>query len=341
MLKSISEAKESVDLEEFILEQGDIGEEFLSLLEKRCNEGIKIRLLLDWWGCKKFARSERCAELIAKGLDIRFFRPPEWNWLTSSPRLLPRDHRKILIIDKQTSYIGGVCIYDDITNWRDTMLELTEPLTQQLNHIFENTWDKTDPNKDESQIKAHPNFETVENFSVFANAPDSSEHHFTDLLIDTIYNSNESVRLVTPYFTPGKRLLPALHDALNRGVKVEILLSDYSKYAPYVVGKRICGELIQNGAYIYYYKPTMLHLKMMLIDDKWAAIGSCNLDGLSIHQNQEAMLVSHDAKFIDELQSHFDIDKSKSARFTLADWKARPITQKLTGLAFTPFKYHI
>lgn len=341
MLNACKKAKFSIDLEEFIFDPDEIGSKFCKVLKKKAIEGIKVRLLLDWWGCRKLAKSSIIKEITHENIEINFFRPPQLNWVKSSPRIFPRDHRKILIIDKEISFIGGVCIYDNIKSWRDTMVEISNPLTSQLLHIFDATWNKVKDEVDESEVKAHPDFETDKDFSVYANAPDSNEHNFTNILIKQIKNSKLNIKLATPYFTPGKIILPILLEALERGIKVEILLSNYSKYAPFVVGKKICGKLIKNGAKIYYYEPSMLHLKMMIIDDKWSAIGSFNLDGLSINHNQEAMLVSTQKDFTSELLEHFEKDKSNSLRFSYANWQARPISQKIFGAIMSPVKKYL
>lgn len=341
MLGACEKAAFSIDLEEFILAPDSIGHQLLNVLMKRAEDGIRVRLLLDWWGCRKLAKSEKRKQLEQAGVEIRFFRPPEWNWLTSSPRFFPRDHRKILIIDKETTFAGGVCFYDAIKDWRDTMVEISSPLTEQFLHIFNATWQKVEKHVDESTVEAHPDFETIREFSVYANAPDSGEKHFTEALLEHVAQAKHNLKLAAPYFTPGNTFLPALLDALERKVTVEILLSNYSKYAPYVVGKRICGKLLEHGAQIYYYEPTMLHLKMMTIDDGWSAIGSCNLDGLSLHHNQEAMLVSTDRGLTNELVKHFEKDKLGSVRFSYTDWQARPLSQKLSGAILAPVKHYL
>ena len=119
--------------------------------------------------------------------------------------------------------------------------------------------------------------------------------------LNQIRKATRSIQLATPYFSPSDTLVELLKAATKRGVKVEILLSEYSSYPTYVTGKKIAGELIRSAIHIYYYQPTMLHLKMMVIDEDWAAIGSCNLDGLSLYKNQEAMIVATNKDFVSTL----------------------------------------
>lgn len=339
MLAACESGQSTIDFEEFIFDPDEIGHRFLNLLKSKSANGVRVRLLLDWWGCAKLRQAKSTlSELKKAGIEVRFFNPLSWHWLARLS-LFPRDHRKLLIVDGDVAFAGGVCVYDEIKGWRDTMVEVSDSLIHQLSHIFERTWSRTESDAQDTNI--HPKFETHPTISVMANAPDADERYFTEELISQIEKAKHSIKLETPYFTPGPLLMPALRDALARDVKVQIILSNYSKYQPYVVGKYICGELIERGAEIYYYEPVMLHLKMMIVDDDWSAIGSCNLDGLSIHQNQEAMLVSNDRYFSEELISHFDEDLKNAVRFTHEDWRSRPLSEKLAGYALFPFRRYL
>ena len=340
MLSACERATKSIHLEEYVLDPDTIGTRFCEVLKRQAFAGVKVHLLLDWWGCREFKASHLCRQLGDAGVSIRFFRAPSWRWIAQSPRFFPRDHRKILILDEDEAFIGGVCLYDKVKNWRDTMVQLSGGgIAKQLLHVFHQTWHKT--SNEDSLHKAHPDFETDAHFSIYANAPDSDENQFSGWLIEHIEQAKQSIKLSTPYFTPGHQLMSAFLAALGRGVNIEIILSHYSKFAPYSYGKHCLGELIKAGAAIYYYQPIMLHLKMMLVDEQNAAIGSCNLDGLSLYRNQEVMLTSCDEAFTRELSSHFETDKTASARFSYADWESRPLHQKIAGYALQPFTMYL
>jgi cardiolipin synthase len=339
MLSACSHAQVSIDMEEYVFQPDEIGEKFISVFEERAKAGVKVRLLLDWWGCKRLKKHKIMQRIRNAGIEVRFFRPPSWNWLISQPRFLPRDHRKIFILDKKTAYAGGVCINDHYKKWRDTMVEVSGSLTDQLSHIFEQTWLKCIA--DEKKIKAHPNFTELDEFSVYANAPDSDEHYYTELLKDQLSQAEKSIKLVTPYFTPSEEFMTLLKEALKRKVSVELLLSKYSKYSTYVVGKKLCGELIKIGATVRYYEPVMLHLKTMIIDQSWCAIGSCNLDGLSIHHNQEIMIASTNADFVKELRKHYDKDIEHAVRLQYSDWQSRPYSEKIMGSLLSPTRHYL
>lgn len=337
MLDACAKAKMSIDLEQYIIQPDDIGTKFVNILCRKAKEDVKIRLLLDWWGSRAFLKSELCEHLKAEGVKVQVFRSPRWMWILSGPRFFPRDHRKLLIIDNDVSFLGGVCIYDTISTWRDTMVEMHDGLTKQLAFIFHSTWCKAEG----KAIDAHPDFETDEFFSIYANNPEKNHNHFTENLLEKIGSAQDSVKLTTPYFSPTQPLLRSLGKVLARGVKLQILLSNQSNHVSYVVGKKIAGELIQQGAEIYYYEPVMLHLKMMIVDKSWTAIGSCNLDGLSLHQNLEAMLTATDDSCIHTLLEHFEEDKSKSKRFSYENWRTRPLSEKLMGNLYYPMRRYM
>ncbi len=339
MIAECEAAKSSIYIEEYILDPDSIGNRFIEVLIRRAKEGLDVRLLLDWWGCKSLRKSDAPQALKDAGVQLCYFNAPGWNWL-GRLEIFPRDHRKILMVDGRSAFVGGVCIYEKIHDWRDSMLRVEGAILAQLEFIFEQSWEKAN-SMVAHQVKAHPDFETDDKLSIYANAPDSGEHQFIEKLLAKIESATQSIQMTTPYFTPDKRLRKALLAAAARGVTVEILLSDYSKYAPYVVGKYCAGQLVKGGVKVYYYQPSMLHLKMMVIDENWAAIGSCNLDGLSLHHNHEVMLVATDEAVVKTLTAHFAEDKHCSRAFRLDDWRRRPLIERICGYGFYPLQSYL
>lgn len=340
MLRACANAKRCIELEEYILDPDEIGTRFVELLCKRAREGVQVKLLLDWWGCKTLAFSPLHKQLKKAGVDVQYYRPPRLHWLWKRGGFFPRDHRKILIIDKHHAFIGGICLYDRVQYWRDTMVEVNGRITSQIRHIFWQTWHNA--SGEVVHKKSAPlHFDEEEEFSICANAPDTHDNSFSQWLIDEIRNAEREVCLTTPYFTPHAELLEALQEAIARGVRVEIICSNYSKYAPLVVGKRISKELHEMGAHIYYYQPSMLHLKQVLIDGKKGAIGSCNLDGLSIYHNQEIMLLTRNEQMLSELRKHYQNDLQDSVRYTRKSWQNVSWKDKLSGYMLRPVSYYL
>jgi cardiolipin synthase len=340
MLESCQQAEQSIYIEEYALEPDQIGNRFIDLLIEKAQQGLKVRLMLDWWGCRPLTRSKRFKEMCDAGIKIRLFREPSWQWIYRRPRFFPRDHRKIMVIDEKISFIGGVCIYDAITQWRDTMVKIYDQgITNQLLCVFKSMWAKVEG--DETAVTAHPTFETNHAFSIYANAPESGEYMISDWLVSQIRCATRCIKLTTPYFVPSKRVMEALVEALDRGVDVEILLSRPVRFPVYVLGKHMCGKLIRHGAKVFYYNPGMIHVKMMSFDDEIGAIGSCNMDGLSIQQNEEVMLIAKDRAFVKEMLANYANDRAQSDRYELVDWNNRPFHQALVGYLCLPFKRYL
>ena len=338
MLEACKGAEKSIDLEEYIMLPGDIGDRFTNILADRARAGVKVRLLLDWWGCKDFYSSDLPKRLRAAGAEVAFYRPPSLASL-SPVRFFPRNHRKVLIVDKKTTFAGGVCIFDNIRDWRDSMVEFDGEVSDQLLTLFNSTWDFV--TRGIPVAENGVNFSTNRPYAVIANAPHTNNTNFTKLFREKLHKAHRRVRLSTPYFSPVGAVLKPLFDLLDRGIELELILSDYSKYAPYVVGKKLCGPLIERGAKVHYYQPSMLHLKQVIVDDSWCAIGSFSLDGLSMRQNEEVMITTGDAKFIAELQAQFEHDRARSKPFSLDDWRGRPWQEKASGTLLRPFRRYL
>lgn len=336
MLKSCEKAQSSIWIEQYVLEgKGKIGDRFLSLLTEKAKSGVEVKLLLDWWGSKEIYLSNWLMQARKTGVKIQFFRPPS-QWGLRLKDFFPRDHRKLLIVDSQTSYIGGVCIFDRITDWRDTMLRIEGETSKELSTLFSKMWEKVESH--ETDMHVHPHEEAVKEATIYTNAPDSHEHFFRDKLIDKLKKAQHDIRITTPYFTPGKLILPILEDALEQDINIELMLSSQSKYTTLLAARHIVGDLIKKGAHVYFYQPRMLHAKTILIDKNWAAVGSHNLDGLSLYRNHEVMLSTNHQPLIDDLHSHFDHDILNSRPYKLYDWENRSFQEKLLGRLFAYYR---
>lgn len=351
MLSRIDEASHSIYLEEFILLPDKIGMRFLNALYKKASEGVKVKVLLDWFGCKtpfwfdceKPLRNKHLKDFSHPNLEIIFYNEPNKNWFFGSSNFLPRDHRKLLIIDEKILFIGGVCIYDKITNWRDTMVEMTKShVVKTAVNLFNANYDGVLNHGSGAKIMHNRLDEYSDtDFKILAHCPNSNENQFFDYLKERIENAVHNIRLTTPYFSANGNVMKLLKAAAKRGIKVELILSKYSEYHIYVVGKHKIDELIKENIHIYYYNPSMMHLKMMIIDGKWGAIGSCNLDNLSLKHNEEIMLVSEDLEFCEALTQHFKEDRSQSSIYTMVKWLNRPLNEKIMGNLLFPMREYL
>ncbi len=340
MLNACEQATTSIHLEEYVLDPDRIGTRFIECFIRKAREGVSVKLLLDGWGSKDTSESSLLDKMKDANIDVNFYNPATVGKLLSG-NALPRDHRKLLLIDKTKAFIGGVCLYDNIREWRDTMIEIEGDTVDEIAELMHDTWLRAKGQEIPlKKVYHHDNVDDVVT-SIYAHTPTTDDKVFFHTLLQKINQAKHSVYITTPYFTPCNQLYPALQEAAKRGVEVKAILSDYSKYAPYVVGKYQAGDLIRDGVQIYYYKPCMYHLKMMIIDSKWAAIGSYNMDGLSKYHNEEVMLVTKNRKLINTLSQHLEIDLQHSQEFSLSDWKARPLIEKIAGYGLYPLRKYL
>jgi cardiolipin synthase len=341
MLKACEVAKHSIDVEEFVLLNDAVGHRFIECFKRKAQAGVKLRLLLDGYGSRELIDSDVMKSMQRLGIEVEFYRPPQWHKLWE---ILPRDHRKILIIDQKRAFIGGVCLYAPVRDWHDMMIEVQDAgLVTELNYMFDQSWKQQHKLAGLSEEEnSHPDFEMHNELSIYANTPETEDSYFSEELLERISQSVKSIRLVSPYFTPTDELKRSLAFASDRGVKVDIILSRKLDNAmPYYVASQDAGELLKQGMRIYYFQPSVIHLKTMIIDDEWAAIGSCNLDGLSIHHNREAMLVGSEQRFVSNMIREFNQVKKQSIRFSFEDWQARSLHHKLFGQALSPLRHYL
>ncbi len=336
MVAACENAKKSIKIEEFILSDDETGRRFTDIFSQKIKDGCSVKLILDGWGAREFLDTTLHQKLLTEGVEIEIYRPV--NWLKPH-EILPRDHRKILIVDDNEAYIGGVCLTNKVTSWFDTMVKTEGNLIPQIVHIFEKSWRQFSNSDDDTD--SHPHFETEDELSLFANSPDSNRQFFTEKLLEQLNACEQEISIVTPYFTPSKRLVDCLINKAQQGVKVEIILSQkLDKTSPYYVAKELAGTLLKSNIHVYYYQPQVIHLKAMLVDN-WAAIGSCNFDGLSIEHNREAMIAGIDKVFYEDVKKLLDNVKMDSKKIDLTDWKKRSFIEKVMGKLLFPFRSYL
>jgi cardiolipin synthase len=328
-------ARASIDIEQFIFGDDKIGKRFLELLGKKAAEGVKIRIMCDAVGSSDLLNSEISGTLAEKGISIVFFnRIQPWRIGNISSWFL-RDHRKILLIDRNVAHIGGVNIEDRMENWRDTNVRLMGPVVSEIQTGFDRMW--TTPTRHKfSQHK--PLFKAGEDFSFLLNSPQFRGRYIYHDLRRNIRNAKKYIYLTTPYFVPSILIFTSLIQAARRGVDVRILVPGSSdvQVARIAAGSYFLLAL-NAGIKIYCYdERTFLHTKTGIIDGAWGSIGSANIDNLSLLLNFEGNLISSDPLFIADLQRQFIDDLSVSQLLTKEKWINRPIILKILEIITWP-----
>ena len=344
MLEAIHAAKSSITFETYIYWSGEIGESFSEALAERARAGIPVSVIVDWVGSAKMDRAllDRMEEA---GVRVKRYRPLHWYNIR---RLNYRTHRKLLVVDGRIAFTGGVGIADlwegnaeDPDHWRDTHFRIEGPAVSQFQAAFNDNWIKT-TGELLNGTKYFPSLDTVgvldAHLFIASPAGGSESMHLMYLL--AIAASERSIDLAASYFVPDELVIQAFLAARERGVRVRILLpgpwSDAE--AVRIASKATWGPLLEAGVEIYEYQPTMLHTKLLIIDNELVSVGSTNFDPRSFRLNDEANLNVYDQEFATQMTNVFEQDLKPTVRYTYEVWRRRPLHEKLAEKFLRPIR---
>ena len=335
MLAAIRSAQKSITFETYIYWSGDIGREFADALAERALHGVKVHVLLDWVGSAK-VDEKFVDELTAAGVQIRKFHPPHWSHLG---RLNKRTHRKLLVVDGRNAHTGGVGIApqwtgnaQDPEHWRDTHFQVDGPVVAQMQAVFLDNWIKVT-----GDVLHGPDYFPVlapvgaAAAQMFSSSPSGGSESMQLMYLMAIAAASRSIDLAAAYFVPDDLSVRALVEAMQRGVKVRIVVpgEHIDSDAVRSASRATWGPLLAAGAVIAEYQPTMYHCKVMIVDDLLVSVGSTNFDNRSFRLNDEATLNVMDAGFAKQQRAVFEADLALSRRVSLVQWQDRPFTEKM------------
>lgn len=335
MLAAIRGAQKTITFETYIYWSGAIGDEFAQALADRARQGVQVHVLLDWVGSSKMEDS-LLTSMTQAGVQVRKFHPPHWSHLA---RLNNRTHRKLLIVDGREAFTGGVGVAQQWTgkaqdpeHWRDTHFRVEGPVVAQMQSVFIDNWIKVTGN-----VLLGPNYfptlppAGVSLAQMFSSSPQGGSESMQLMYLLAITSATHSIDLSASYFVPNPLSLAALVEAVQRGVRLRIVVpgphidSDTVRSA----SRATWGPLLQAGATIAEYQPTMFHCKVMVVDRLLVSVGSTNFDNRSFRLNDEATLNIYDAVFAAEQTAIFEADLALAHRVTHAQWLARPWKERL------------
>ncbi|CDX28488.1 Phospholipase D/Transphosphatidylase [Mesorhizobium sp. ORS 3359] len=336
MLQAIGAARSSIDMETYIYWSGSVGYQFATALAAKAREGVEVRVLVDWLGSLPF--DENLIHIMT-GAGVRFqrYRPVYWYTLD---RVNNRTHRKLLIVDGRVAFTGGVGIADnwlgDARNpkeWRDTHYRIEGPSVGAFQAAFAENWLETAGETLQGE-KFYPPPEPAGALSaqlVLSSQPNGSED-MQLMMLAAIAAAKDHLRIGMAYFVPDEIALQQILDARKRGVAVDVIVPNSLTDVPIVRkgSRHFWGELLEAGVRIYEFQPTMYHPKLLIVDDVWASFGSTNLDERSLRLNDEASLNVYGRDFAQTQIDLFNEDLKRSRQITLAEWQARPLTEKVT-----------
>ncbi len=339
MLAAIERAERRIHLETYILRADDVGREFLESLAERASDGVEVRVLYDAIG--SFGLDESALEsLRAAGGEAVAFNPllPLW------PRFAPRrrDHRKILVVDGEVAFMGGLNIGDEYMSglgglgrgeeWRDAHVRVEGPCVRDLEAVFLESWFRADGPAVQwhTVLEREPPRAGNVRCAVLADGPTYQRRRTRDLLIGALEGVRREVRLVTPYFAPGRRVREALADAGARGVRVSLLLAGRRTDHPSLVSatRAVLPGLLKCGVRVFEYDQGMMHAKLASFDTTWCAVGTSNLDRQSLEHSYEVNLIVEDTELTKRVADVFDGDLAKAREITLESLGRRSFLER-------------
>ncbi len=329
------DARQHIHLEFFIIQADPTGNRLLELLVKKAGEGVEVRLLFDAIGSRRMKGRLLKPLRKANGRCAAFL---PWSILRRRIQVNLRNHRKIAVIDGRIGFTGGANIGDEYLGkhawfgyWRDACLRLEGPAVAGLQQIFVEDWDFAcgETLKEE---KYFPSLDRVGDdvVQVLESGPDQELRSIRELFFGAISSAEERLWIATPYFVPDGGILDALRLAGHSGVDVRILLPFRPDHLlPFYAGRYYFGDMLRAGVKIYQYTKGMMHSKTILVDGKWASVGSANLDWRSLHLNFEATCVLHTPELIAELEQAYVNDLQESVQVELHAFAGRPFGSRL------------
>lgn len=338
MAQAIRTAQEYVHVEFYILQSDTSTDNFFRALEEVCARGVEVRVLLDHWANRGKPRyKQTIARLNAMGADWHLMLPVQpLKGKMQRPDL--RNHRKLLVVDGNIAFLGSQNITDSTYNlpknikrglhWVDLMVRLDGPVVLSVNAIFVADWySETDTVLEGIDI-AHANIGSGDlDCQVVPSGPGFEVENNLRLFLSLLYAAKKKIMIVSPYFVPDEALLLAVTAAVDRGVHVELFVSEEGDQAMVYHAQRSYYEvLLKAGVRIWMYrKPYILHTKTLTIDDEVAVIGSSNMDMRSFGLNLEVSMLVRGEEFVAEMREVEDKYHSLSRELTLEEWMQQPL----------------
>jgi len=344
MLAAIEGARHAIHLSSYIFDGNKAGAAFVAALSAAARRGVMVRVIVDAMG-ERYSRVTARSALAGSSVDIRHYLP-----LYKGPFINLRNHRKLLVVDGESAFTGGMNIRNnhcvgstEVTEAAsDLHFEVKGPVVADLQRIFLEDWYFVS-----GQLLDAPEY--FPNHGICGKAfvravsdgPDREFHKLEWIVMGALASAQRFVKIMTPYFIPDRPMVTALITAALRGVEVTLVLPQLNNL-PFVAwaSRASYWELIKNGVQIYEQPPPFAHTKLLLVDDVWSLIGSANLDTRSFRLNFELNLSVFDQELTGKLVRHFDGTLAVSRRISLREMDQRPLPVKLRDSAarlFSPY----
>jgi cardiolipin synthase len=331
MIDLVEQAKTSVALESYIFRSDDVGDRFAEALVAAVARGVNVRLLLDWIGARGTSR-KFIRHIRASGIEVSVFNPPGFRvWMG----LVPRDHRKLLVVDDSMGITGGVGVGREWmtgvlrlhrSRWRDTAVKICGPAASDMVQAFDHMWRRATGDERRGSHRflrrpargAHldPAMHTPALVGIIEGEP--LRLRVSRALQIQAISAQKSIWIATAYFIPSPSEIEALNGAARDGVDVRILVPSRNDH-PWVslLARRFYRRLLTNGVRIWEWQGEMMHAKSSVVDGRWVRVGSTDFNPLGVGINYELDAVIEDATLGQQAETMFLADLADSREVIL------------------------
>jgi cardiolipin synthase len=333
MLQAINGATRRISFETYIYDRGDMGNQFTAALEAAARRGVAVVIIVDAVGGASMER-DHIERLRRAGSQFHWFNPTKWY---SLEEVNYRTHRKILVVDGDLGFTGGAAVADhwkgnaqDESQWRDTQIRMRGPIVRLLEAAFYEDLIESDAMVT-PQLDDTPQTLNEEGASLLVrSSPTGGSSDLKRLYLMFIASARRTLDIETPYFVTDESTMWALEDAVQRGVRVRILVEgDITDAMPVKYASRNAYDhLLSLGMEIYEYQRTMMHAKVMVADGILSMFGSANFDNRSLELNEELNVAVSSHDLAARLTADIEQDIRVSKKLTLAEWRKRSLLQK-------------
>lgn len=340
LLIELEKAREFIFLEYFIIDEGYMWGRILEILRRKAAEGVEVRVLYDGTNAVYKLPYNYPKKLQALGIKCKMFAPLR---PTVSTHYNNRDHRKILVIDGQTAYTGGVNLADEYINrrelyghWKDTAVKVEGEAVKSFTLMFLQMWnvDEKVERYDKYLEREYRVLPKPEGYVLpYADSPLDHERVGEMIYMDILNRAEHHVHIMTPYLILDSEMMTALTFAAKRGVEVQIIMPHIpDKEYAFALAKTYYKQLMDAGVEIYEYLPGFVHAKVFTSDSRKAVVGTVNLDYRSLYHHFECGLYMQGVEEINAIERDFLETRSKCKRITREDLKKEKLRRKITGM---------
>ncbi len=298
MLVALRTAKKSIYWELYMIADDQTGNEFFSILIDKVKAGVDVKLIVDYWGGIALSK-KKIIELRSLGVDVRLFEDRKRRHLVWWGAFSSRTHRKILIVDEQIGFIGGVNVRDFMRDWLDIHVRVEGKVVRSLLRSFAKSYIICGGEKQAVHHLLKYKFRVLhDDFDVVYDEPGFGKSRVRDQYLRALYRARERVILFSPYYFPDHSFLKALWQAKKRGVRVDLLIPFRSDLRLATLAAFAWFSLLRRAGVRIHFLHKMMHGKGLIVDDDWTMVGSSNIDQLSFFLNHEANLLTRNPRFV-------------------------------------------